>query len=854
MTVFQYLRTVFTGPDSHMIGLGDLWLHETGSGSQLFGASAAGGGVLVREVEAGLAIRDAEDFTPSVWLDAPRKLQVVDLDGASVLLATGRTGTMIEGWEITADGLLGAARPLTLIGGSPGALLALDETWLEGQHLFATASRHAAGVQIWTRAGDTLQLVNQTGPLQFLGTGAVQALSLAHPGGVPHVLALDVQTHALTGFSLGAGGQLGAPNRLDLRDGLYIGTPTHLEVVQMGDASFAILGAAGSSSIAVVALAPDGQMWVTDQVNDTVETRFQNVSALDVLDANGQVYVLTGGVDTGLSLLSLTSAGRLIHLGSISDEQRDMALQDVSDVEMIWRDGGLDIFVSGEVLPGQTVSGRGITQLRVEGDGLLPNVPVPSTGLVHIGTHAADLFIIDGSAPGERVTGFELGRDRLDLSGLGLFYSMDDLQFTPTSTGAVIRLNEAEVTIVTADGRQLDDTDFTFADLSDLWHVSGVPPATPAQGSLLIGRAGPNLLEGQGGDDTLLGEPRDNEFDAISAQVFRLYQATLDRAPDVAGLITWVGRFQNDGMELLQAADRFTNSREFRQIYGETETSEFVTLLYNNVLGRGPDPTGFATWMERLSSGGMDRAEAVARFSESAEFRGKTAADALAFSSAGLQAGFSDDVFRFYQATLGRQPDPGGFSDWTERLTNGVPLETAVERFTNSREFRSTYGDTDNPAFVTLLYNNVLTRNPDPTGLAHWTGRLDRGDMDRAQIVMSFSQSAEFVRKSEPALKAWMLEHGQDDVLDGGGGDDILMGGLLSDTFIFRQSAGGDHVVVDLEPWDRLEFLGFGYDHLADLTEHLGLDGRDTVFTDQDVSIRFMWSNPADFDAVDIGF
>ncbi len=854
MTVFQYLRTVFTGPDSHMIGLGDLWLHETGSGSQLFGASAAGGGVLVREVEAGLAIRDAEDFTPSVWLDAPRKLQVVDLDGASVLLATGRTGTMIEGWDITADGLLGAARPLTLNGGSPGALLALDETWLEGQHLFATASRHAAGVQIWTRAGDTLQLVNQTGPLQFLATGAVQALSLAHPGGVPHVLALDVQTHALTGFSLGAGGQLGAPNRLDLRDGLYIGTPTHLEVVQMGDASFAILGAAGSSSIAVVALAPDGQMWVTDQVNDTVETRFQNVSALDVLDANGQVYVLTGGVDNGLSLLSLTSAGRLIHLGSISDEQRDMALQDVSDVEMIWRDGGLDIFVSGEVLPGQTVSGRGITQLRIEGDGLLPNVPVPSTGLVHIGTQAADLFIIDGSAPGERVTGFELGRDRLDLSGLGLFYSMDDLQFTPTSTGAVIRLNEAEVTIVTADRRQLDDADFTFADLSDLWHVSGVPPATPAQGSLLIGRAGPNLLEGRGGDDTLLGEPRAEGIDAKSAQVFRLYQATLDRSPDIPGLLSWSARLQNGEMALLDVVSGFTNSLEFQQTYGATDNGDFVVLLYNNVLDRRPDATGLAGWTARLDSGELSRPQVVIGFSESLEFRGKTNAEALTFSRAGLQADFSDDVFRLYQATLDREPDPLGFAHWAGQLADGLPLSEIVPGFTNSAEFGQTYGATDNRAFVTLLYDNVLNRAPHEAELANWAARLDAGDMDRSQVVMGFSQSAEFIRKSTPDLRSWMLERRKDDVLDGGGGDDILMGGLLSDTFIFRQSAGGDHVVVDLEPWDRLEFLGFGYDHLADLTEHLGLDGRDTVFTDQDVSIRFMWSNPADFDAIEIGF
>lgn len=731
MPDFRHVTTVTTGPDSHMIGLGDLLIHEADAGLQLFGASGRGGGVLLREADAGLGVRDVVNYATSAGLGAPRQLQVVDLDGGAVLLAIGRYGSVIEGWQVTTGGLLGSSRPLVLEGAAPGALLALDQTWLNGQHLFITSSRYAPGVQVWVREGDSLHSVAQGGTGDFLAAGTVQALSLAQPGGVAHVLALDVLGHTLTGFALGPGGQLGAPNRLDLRDGLFVGTPTHMDVVQMGNASFAVLGASCSSSITVVALSPDGQMRVTDQVNDTDQTRFQGLVALDVLEADGSIYVLTGGVDNGLTLMTLTPGGRLVHLGSLVDEQREMALQDLSDVEMVWRAGGLDIFVSGAVYHGQTVAGRGITQLRVEDDdGLVPNLHPPSESRIQTGTDAADLFIVNGTGPGDRVVNFEPDRDRLDLSGMGRFYSVEDLQIQSTATGAVIRLGETQVTITTADASRLRADDFEFADLVDLWHIPVTPIAPQQQSGMVLGGRGPDLLDGRAGDDLILGEPRDLPFDDIAAQVFRLYRATLDRDPDFRGLLNW---------------------------------------------------------SERLQGGDMDLSEVVAGF-------------------------------------------------------------------TNSPEFRQTYGMTDNRAFVSLLYENVLNRAPDAQGLANWTGRLDRGEMDRSQVVIGFSQSAEFVMTSAMDLKRWMLAQGTDDVLDGGGGDNILMGGLLSDRFVFRQDMGGNHVVADPEPWDRLEFRGFGYDRSADLVPHLSQDGADTVFSDEGVIIRFLDSTVAEIRALEMEF
>ncbi len=852
MPGFRHVTTALSGPDSHMIGLADLLAYQSGHGLRLFGASGMGGGVLSRDPLAGLAIRDRADYAQGAGLDAPRQLQVVALDGGPVLLATGRYGTLIEGWQISDQGSLVAPRPLNLHGAAPGALLAFDQAWLGSQHLFLTASRHAAGVQVWSREGDGLHEVSQQGMADSLAPGAVQALAIARPGDMSHVLALDVLSHTLVSFALEPGGRLGIPNRLDLRDGLHIAAPTHLEVIEAGGASFAIIGAAGSSSITVVSLAPNGRMQVTDQVNDSIETRFAGLTVLKVLEAEGTTYVLAGGTDNGLSLMMLSAGGRLVHLASLGDEMREMALQGLSDAEMLWRQGGLDIFVAGEVLPGQTLAGRGITQLRIEPEALVPTLHFSSEGRIHTGTPGPDLFVVHGQGEGDRINGFDPDNDRLDLSGMGRFYSLEDLQITPTATGAVFRFGTSQVTVNTADGRGLSADDFSFSDVTDLWRIPISPPS--AQVPPPSGTQGPDLLDGRTGGALLLGEPRDEPFDTVAAQVFRLYAATLDRAPDITGLINWTGRIVDEGFALRQIASGFTNSPEFRQTFGAADDRAFITLLYDNVLDRAPDTQGLENWTGRLERGEMDRPQVVIGFSESQEFRNTTEASALAFSRAGLQAGFSDDVYRLYRATLDRDPDQEGFTNWTARLADGQPYSTIVAGFTNSPEFRQKYGSTTDREFVTLLYNNVLDRAPDTQGLENWTGRLERGEMDRPQVVTGFSQSAEFTASSAPDLRGWMLRQGTDDILVAGAGSDTLMGGLWSDTFVFRGTTGGNHVVVDPEPWDRLVFEGFGYDHPDDLAQHLSQEGADTLFVDQDMTVRFLDSAVSDIFALEISF
>jgi len=108
--------------------------------------------------------------------------------------------------------------------------------------------------------------------------------------------------------------------------------------------------------------------------------------------------------------------------------------------------------------------------------------------------------------------------------------------------------------------------------------------------------------------------------DGAASSIARLYQATLDRRPDEAGLAGWRAEIDN-GKSLLDITPGFLNSAEFTTIYGATNNTQFVTLLYNNVLDRAPDTAGLNGWVAQLNSGALTRSQVVLGFSESLEFQ-----------------------------------------------------------------------------------------------------------------------------------------------------------------------------------------------------------------------------------------
>jgi len=102
-------------------------------------------------------------------------------------------------------------------------------------------------------------------------------------------------------------------------------------------------------------------------------------------------------------------------------------------------------------------------------------------------------------------------------------------------------------------------------------------------------------------------------------QAYRLYKAAFNRLPDINGLAFWENQLSS-GVALLDIARAFIDSAEFKSKYGSAVTnSDFIKLLYLNVLGREADTAGLEFWVTNLNSGNSTKESTLVGFSESQE-------------------------------------------------------------------------------------------------------------------------------------------------------------------------------------------------------------------------------------------
>lgn len=234
-------------------------------------------------------------------------------------------------------------------------------------------------------------------------------------------------------------------------------------------------------------------------------------------------------------------------------------------------------------------------------------------------------------------------------------------------------------------------------------------------------------------------------FDAASqaAQVMRMYDAALARQSDQSGFESWLDRLER-GLTLTQMAQAFLDSAEFQSKFGGLSNQDYVAQLYRTTLRREPDAGGLANWTGKLDNGSLNRTDMLVAFSESGEHVNNTAS----VLNRGLWV--ADDqakiIARLYDATFDRLADPGGLATWTQKLKDGMALIDIAAAFASAAEFQQKYGNLSNADFVAQMYRFTLNREPDAGGLANWTGQLDSGALNRAQMLLAFSESAEHVR------------------------------------------------------------------------------------------------------------
>ena len=194
----------------------------------------------------------------------------------------------------------------------------------------------------------------------------------------------------------------------------------------------------------------------------------------------------------------------------------------------------------------------------------------------------------------------------------------------------------------------------------------------------------------------------------VYREVYSLYEQILGRDPDPAGFGFWTG---SGGAGLGQMADSFLTSPE-------AFNSDFAVMAaYQAATGAAPTYAQFTAAVTRVRAG----AQTVA-------------------SLFNALIGSSFTATTLYQNLLYRQPsaseisaaNAAGFAAWFEYLIGypgaATPIESANNEFQSTGAYHTTLAaDHTNALYVQMIYYVTVGRDPDAAGLAFWIGIANSG-------------------------------------------------------------------------------------------------------------------------------
>ncbi len=160
-------------------------------------------------------------------------------------------------------------------------------------------------------------------------------------------------------------------------------------------------------------------------------------------------------------------------------------------------------------------------------------------------------------------------------------------------------------------------------------------------------------------------------------------------------------------------------------VWNRRDAERAVRSAYRDLLGREPDPAGLQAYGTRLRDAGWTEDQLRDQLRRSPEFRAR---DLGAL------------IRQAYRELLGREPDPAGQAAYTRRLQGGMSEAEFRADLQRSGEYRSRAARDR----VTRAYREVLRREPDPAGLAHYTQFILERGWDDNRVRDALRQSDEY--------------------------------------------------------------------------------------------------------------
>ena len=419
----------------------------------------------------------------------------------------------------TGDSARAVASYLGLTPVAADAVLLLPVETAAGPLLYAALPGGAGLSILRIEADGSLGHLGQLGDSDARYGAGISCMARITLGGSQYLVTGSALEDGIDVYRIGAGGGLTAVDSVGVEQMLPVQGVTALQAVTLNGQGFLVVGAAGSSSLTVLAMGSDGSLAVADHVVDGLDTRFAGITRLEAVEAGGSVYLLASGSDGGISLLTLTPDGHLVHLDALADDT-DSALAGIT---------ALTARVIGEAIEILAASGceGGLSRIRVDledlgqGAGLGAvtggageDILVDGAGQQTLtGGDGADLFVLAADGAPDVIADFDPNTDRLDLSQWAFLYTTGQIAYEVRPDGGRLVYGDETLVLHTADGSPLTAEDFAaLSVVSGLAHyevtlgtAAPPPPAEDPSGGAWAGGSGDDMVMGSMGDDTLSG-------------------------------------------------------------------------------------------------------------------------------------------------------------------------------------------------------------------------------------------------------------------------------------------------------------------------------------------------------------
>jgi streptogramin lyase len=166
-----------------------------------------------------------------------------------------------------------------------------------------------------------------------------------------------------------------------------------------------------------------------------------------------------------------------------------------------------------------------------------------------------------------------------------------------------------------------------------------------------------------------------------------------------------------------------SNNRIGEVLLHATPNQSFVIRVYQDLLQRPPDGTGFSLFTGVLDQGTATRTQVAQDIENSPEYQ-------------------TLEVSNLYQSVLRRAVDASGLNTWVNYLAQGGSAEQLKAQLLGSDEYFSRFGGSSNSGYLSALYQDVLQRPLDPAGAAARGGAFNEG-ATRTDVAAAVLESLE---------------------------------------------------------------------------------------------------------------